>query len=280
MGVLGLLVPEVHGGLGGDEVFLVAAFEELGYAGAPGPLGESASIVAPLLAASDVRDGLLGAVLDGSAIVACSLDAGPVQFAQLADAFLLQGPHGPELARRDQVKVEPLPTVDCSRRSGTIRGSGIPIGSAPLDVELATLRATLAAASELVGLSMRMLDITTGYALGREQFGVSIGSFQSVKHMLADSLIAIEFARPAVWRAAVSLSSGDPDRVCHVSMAKALASDAARGMAKTAIQCHGAMGYTVEYNLHLFVKRAWARCADWGDSGLHTARVASSLGLR
>ena len=66
---------------------------------------------------------------------------------------------------------------------------------------------------------------------------------------------------------------------CHVSMAKVLASDAARRTAKSAIQCHGAMGYTVEYDLHLFVKRAWARCADWGDSDLHTARVASSLGI-
>jgi alkylation response protein AidB-like acyl-CoA dehydrogenase len=279
MGVLGLLVPEADGGLGCDELFLVAAFEEMGYAAAPGPIGDSATIVAPLLAASTLRDGLLREVIDGSAIVACSLDAGPVQFAQLADAFLIPGPNGPELARRDQVEVAPLPTIDSSRRSGLVSGSGLPLDAAPLDVEQATLRATLAAAAELVGLGMRMLDITTGYVLGREQFGVPIGSFQSVKHMLANSLIAVEFARPAVWRAAVSLSSGDPEMACHVSMAKVLASDAARRTAKSAIQCHGAMGYTVEYDLHLFVKRAWARCADWGDSDLHTARVASSLGI-
>jgi alkylation response protein AidB-like acyl-CoA dehydrogenase len=98
-----------------------------------------------------------------------------------------------------------------------------------------------------------------------------------VKHALANSLIKIEFARPAIWRAAASLSSGDPQAAWHVSMAKALASDAAREVAKTSIQCHGAMGYTVEYDLQLFAKRAWARCADWGDSEQHIARIANWL---
>jgi alkylation response protein AidB-like acyl-CoA dehydrogenase len=140
-------------------------------------------------------------------------------------------------------------------------------------------RATLAAAAELVGLSARMLDMTTEYVQSRRQFGVAIGSFQAVKHALANCLIQIEFARPAVWRAGLSLSNGDPDAASHVSMAKALASDAARQAAKTSIQCHGAMGYTVEYDLQLFVKRAWARCADWGDAEEHIARIADWLSV-
>ena len=129
----------------------------------------------------------------------------------------------------------------------------------------------LAAAAQLVGLGQRMLDMTVEYVKERKQFGVPIGSFQAVKHQLADSLKELRFARPAVWRAATTL---DP---VHVSMAKAMASDAASFTARRALQCHGAIGYTVEYELHRFLKQTWVLARAHGDAAWHRELIAKEL---
>jgi hypothetical protein len=106
---------------------------------------------------------------------------------------------------------------------------------------------------------------------------VPIGSFQAVKHHLADARIALEFARPLVYRAAWSLTRGDADASTHVSMAKSTASDAAVLAARRALQCHGAIGYSYEYDLHLFMKRTWALAAAWGDAAWHRDRVGRAI---
>jgi alkylation response protein AidB-like acyl-CoA dehydrogenase len=124
-----------------------------------------------------------------------------------------------------------------------------------------------------------MLEMTVEYVGSRTQFGVPVGSFQAVKHHLASALLQVEFAAPAVARAGFSLAAGEPDRARDVSVAKALASDAAQAVARTAVQCHGAIGYTTEYDLHLYAKRGWALAADWGSAAWHRARVAEHLGL-
>jgi alkylation response protein AidB-like acyl-CoA dehydrogenase len=98
-----------------------------------------------------------------------------------------------------------------------------------------------------------------------------------VKHHLADAALALEFARPAVWRAAWSVAHDLPSRQRDVSMAKAMASDAAERAGRKALQCHGAIGYTVEADLHLFLKRTWALARTWGTSAFHTDRVADAL---
>ena len=118
-----------------------------------------------------------------------------------------------------------------------------------------------------------MLDMTVDYAKERHQFGVPIGSFQAVKHQLADALKDLSFARPAVRRAAVTMSGTD------VSMAKAMASDAAETVGRVALQAHGAIGYTVEYDLHLYLKRAWALSRSWGTASAHRNRVADAIGV-
>jgi alkylation response protein AidB-like acyl-CoA dehydrogenase len=115
------------------------------------------------------------------------------------------------------------------------------------------------------------------YAKDRSQFGKPIGSFQAVKHHLADALVRVEFARPMVYRAAWSLSVGERDAGLHASMAKAMASDAATLAARTALQVHGAIGYTWEHDLQLWMKRAWALAASWGDAATHRARVLETL---
>jgi hypothetical protein len=131
--------------------------------------------------------------------------------------------------------------------------------------------AALAAAAQLVGLGQRMLDMTVDYVRERRQFGVPIGSFQAVKHQLADSLKELAFARPAVWRAAASLEPRD------ISMAKAMASDAASFVARRALQCHGAIGYTVEYDLHRYLKLTWVLARSFGDAAWHRDRIAKEL---
>ena len=113
-----------------------------------------------------------------------------------------------------------------------------------------------------------MLDLTVAYVTERRQFGVPIGSFQAVKHHLADALKELAFARPAVHRAAHSLATGADTRARDVSMAKAMASDAAWFVGRQALQCHGAIGYTVEHDLQLYLKRTWALAKAWGDAVL------------
>jgi alkylation response protein AidB-like acyl-CoA dehydrogenase len=138
-------------------------------------------------------------------------------------------------------------------------------------IEFGAEQATVAAAAQLIGLGQRMLDMTVGYVKQREQFGVPIGSFQAVKHQLADSLKELAFARPPVWRAASTLAP------CDVSMAKAMASDAASFVGRRALQCHGAIGYTVEYELHRFLKQTWVLARSFGDAAWHRDRIAKEL---
>ena len=126
-------------------------------------------------------------------------------------------------------------------------------------------------------MAERMIEMTAEYAREREQFGQPIGSFQAVKHLLADALLRLEFARPAVYRAAWSVAHGEPTRARDASMAKAFASEAARAAARVALQVHGAIGYTWEHDLHLWMKRAWALAAAWGDAAWHRERVAQWL---
>ena len=132
-------------------------------------------------------------------------------------------------------------------------------------------RLALGAAAQLVGLGQRMLDLTVDYVKQREQFGVPVGSFQAVKHHLADALMELAFARPAVWRAAATMAPRD------ISMAKAMASDASSFVAKQALQCHGAIGYTVEYDLHRYLKQTWALARTYGDAAWHRERIATLL---
>jgi alkylation response protein AidB-like acyl-CoA dehydrogenase len=137
----------------------------------------------------------------------------------------------------------------------------------------------LGTAAQLVGVGRRLLDLTVDYVGERKQFGVPIGSQQAVKHHLADAAMKLRFAAPAVYAASWALATGSPTASRDVSTAKALASDAARFTARQALQCHGAIGYTVEYDLHLYLKRAEALARTWGDAAWHRRRVAAALGI-
>jgi alkylation response protein AidB-like acyl-CoA dehydrogenase len=304
VGVLGTLVPEERGGLGLDENALVPVLEEIGYSGLPGPAAETIAVAAPLLAEA----GLWTA--DGGLVAVRAGDGDLIPYGEQAPRLVLDY----RVYERDQLVLEQCPAVDPLRplaRLTAIHGAGVALTGDSGSRETGWQRGVLGTAALLCGLSRRMLDMTVEYVKRREQYGVPVGSFQAIKHALADALVAVEFARPAVLAAAWAQSqtagsqaSGSPapesiaqstrssevnhaidrggidrDTARATSAAKVLASDAARRVARTAIQCHGAMGYTTEYDLHLFAKRVWALAPSWGGADWHRARIASQLGV-
>jgi len=216
-------------------------------------------------------------VAAGEVTVTASLGDPYVVYGESADQIVVDDDDLLYVVDRTDAMLTPSGGVDGSRRLAWVEWDpATPVGDEATR-HAAFDRGALGTAAQLVGLARRMLDLTVEYAKERKQFGVPIGSFQAVKHHLADSRIAIEFARPLVYRAAWSVTEGDPDASTHVSMAKALASDAAVLTASQALQCHGAIGYSYEYDLHLFMKRAWALAATWGDAAWHRARVGRAI---
>jgi alkylation response protein AidB-like acyl-CoA dehydrogenase len=270
LGLLGVVVPEGDGGLGLSHLVAVAALEECGWAGVPGPLVETAVVAAPLLAGRPELPDLLS----GQARTAVGTGSGPVPHASGADLVLLLDGAAATLVTSPQAT--PLEAVDGSRRVATVAGEGERLD---VDATTAHLRGALGSAALLCGLARRQLDLTVAYVKDRRQFGVPVGSFQAVKHPLADATVGAELAWPAVLQAAHALDEGDPDAAVRVSLAKALASDAAYAVSRACLQAHGAMAYTVEYDLHLYAKRTWALARDWGSSTDHRARIAAHLGL-
>jgi len=272
VGAVGTLVPEDRGGLGLDENALVPLLEEIGYRGLAVPAVETIAVAAPLL--DSVPDSMIAALLD---------DGNLLPFGQIAPLALLRRGPALRLYAQEELNLEPCVTVDDGRAMSRVLGAGGVAGVGnygteltrdPAVIEGAWQRGVLGTAAVLTGLTRRMLDMTVAYVRGREQFGVPVGSFQAIKHALADALVAIEFARPLVLAAGWAQASGAADANVLTSAAKARASDVARRVARTAIQCHGAMGYTTEYELHVFVKRAWALAPAWGDAAGHRALIA------
>jgi alkylation response protein AidB-like acyl-CoA dehydrogenase len=284
-GVTGALVAETAGGLGLDDNALPPVLNRIGFSGLPVPAVETVAVAAPLLAAAGHP--ALPDVLSGAALVTAQLDAAataglPVPFLQVADYVLLRGDDGAvRLHERAELDAEPLRSVDGSRQLARLRAgpAGGTVLAAPAAAEAAWRRGVLGTAAVLVGLAERMLSMTVGYVADRRQFGVPVGSFQAVKHRLADAYVAVEFARPAVLAAGWALAAAEDDAAEQASVAKVLASDAATAVAAAAIQCHGAIGYTTEYDLHLFAKRAWALAPSWGSARWHRRRLAGALGL-
>jgi alkylation response protein AidB-like acyl-CoA dehydrogenase len=265
-GVFGLLVPEDAGGLGLTELDSVLVLEELGRAAAPGPIAETAFVCAPVLDRPGVADG---------AVAAVAAEGGYVADADVADVLIVvDGDSARVLEGVGELTRQP--TVDPSRPLFSLPGAS---GEALEDVAVAGLRdrAVLASAAQLVGASQHMLEAAVEYAKTRKQFGREIGSFQALKHQLADLMLAVEFARPLVYRAAYSLAEGTSTASRDVSAAKVNAAQAGEQAARTAIQIHGAIGYTDELDLQYWLKRVWWLVPYWGDAIHHRARVAAAV---
>jgi len=122
-----------------------------------------------------------------------------------------------------------------------------------------------------------LLELSVAHALQRTQFGRPIGSFQAVKHRLADVAIALEFARPLVAEAADALTEGRATAARDTSAAKVAATDAATLAARAALQVHGAIGYTQEHDLHLWLTKVRALSGAWGSQSAHRTRLLAAL---
>jgi alkylation response protein AidB-like acyl-CoA dehydrogenase len=256
IGVVGMLAPEPAGGLGLTFVDLVLVLEETGRHAVPEPIVETAAFGVPLLGRTDLTVGA------------------SEQWVPWADSVDVIFTAAGRFERADVVLV-PRPSVDGARRLFEVHGTPAALDAA--DVRAAYNRGVCGIAAQQCGLADRMLEMTAGYVRERRQFGVSVGSFQAVKHHLANARIALEFARPLVYRAAASIAADDADVGVHVSMAKVKADAAAYQSGRAALQCHGAIGYTTEYDLHLFLKRSWALGRSWGDTKFHHGRVVRAI---
>ena len=279
LGVMGMLAPESDGGLGLGEVDLVLVLEECGRFAVPEPVVETAAIAVPLL--RDAHSPEVRAVAGGERLVALGLHDAPfVVGADVAHRLLMEREGELHVVDRRDVTLAPKASIDGARRlavvhwtpSSTTRLLDAP--AAALVLADARDRAAVGFAAQLVGLGRAMIDRTVDYVKARHQFGKPVGSFQAVKHHLADAQVALDMAAPAVYRAAWSLQHRTADRSLHASMAKVVASDAASLAARMALQCHGAIGYAYENDLHLWMKRAWALGAD---AGWHRARVGNAI---
>jgi alkylation response protein AidB-like acyl-CoA dehydrogenase len=262
LGVTALAIPEKFDGIDAHPVDLVVALERLGRWCVPGPVAESIA-VAPVLLATDDR---CAALASGELISTVAL---PPHVPRAVDAdaaglVLLATDDGvTEAAAGDCYQ-----SVDPSRRLYDVTATG---EAWQADVNRAYKFGALATAAQLVGAAEALRDAAVDYAKQRSQFGRAIGSYQAIKHKLADVHIAIELARPLVYGAALTLASRD------VSAAKAAASEAGLLAARASLQTHGAIGFTQEHDLSLWLLRVQALRSAWGDPEAHRRRVLEAL---
>lgn len=268
LGVTALAVPERFGGIDAHPVDLVVALERIGHWCVPGPVTESIS-VAPVLMADDDRAERLAS---GELIATVALPPAMPRAvdAEAAGLTLLaaDGVVSDATAQRCHASVDP------SRRLYDVTGCG---DGRPADVDRAYEVGALATAAQLVGAGQALLSASVDYAKQRTQFGRVIGSYQAIKHKLADVHIALELARPLLYGAALSLAAGSSEAARDVSAAKVAAADAARLAARNALQTHGAIGFTAEHDLSIWLLRVQALRSAWGDPAAHRRRVLEAL---
>ena len=282
-GVIGMTASEDAGGMGMTELDVLLPLEEIGYAALPGPIVDTVAVGIPLLEAAGTdaqKERWIGPAAAGEARIVVSFeDRLIVPHASSADVLIAERAGAAFCVPIADASVTPECSVDRARNLGRVSFERAAQYRMREDVDLAALfalsreRAALGAAAQLLGLSRRMLDMAVQYAKDREQFGKPIGAQQAIKHRLANALIQQEFARPAVYRAGWSMATSSRDAEVDVSLAKIYAGQAAKFVAKEALQVHGAIGYTIECDLHMWMKRAWALAAAHGDAAHHRERV-------
>ncbi len=313
LGVLGLSVPEADGGVGGTLVDQAVAIEELGARLACGPLFGTVYLAIPALVAAPsgpARDELLGELVEGrrTAAVAVADQAGvfdpdavsvtaegdavsgtvsQVVDGGIADVLLVaaRGSDGVALYAVDADGVErtPLATLDLSRSEANITFSNAPAtliagpDETPRVLNHALQVGSALLAVEQVGAAQHLLDLSVEYAKSRLQFGRPIGSFQAVKHRLADLLVDVEHARSTAYHAIWALTDGSDDAALATSIAQAVCSAAGSHVATDTIQVHGGIGFTWEHQAHLYYKRATTNAVLLGSAEQQRDRVAAMV---
>ena len=286
LGWPGIVVPEEDGGQGLGLVELCVLLEELGYAVTATPLLSTALAALaiseagspdqraawlPRLAAGEIT-GAFGVAVDGVAeLVSDAAEAAVIVLVEDGAARLLTS---------EDADVEPVATIDPTRRYARVSaaaGAGEPL---PGDAEGVLDRAAIAVSAELTGLCQRGLDMSVAYAKDRKQFDTPVGAFQAVAHQCAQMLRHTESARSATYYGAWA-ADAEPSRVPEAAaLAKAAASDAGREVTASAIQVHGGIGFTWEADVHWLFKRAQMDAALFGSAGVHRKRLARLAGAK
>ncbi len=190
-------------------------------------------------------------------------------------------PLSPEQASSEQASSEP-PSPEPASSAPSPSGPASPGQRPAAGTAAARLldRGAAAYSAEMLGGAARVLEMATGYAKERVQFGRPIGSFQAVKHRCADMLVDVEGMVSTAYYAAWCVSVDDPDRSVAASTAKVWCSDAARRVMASGLQVHGGIGFTWDHDLHLFLKRAQLDQVVFGDATFHRERLAGLLRAR
>jgi len=305
VGVAALAVPEEYGGAGYSLFETHVALEELGAALTPSPLLGSGVLTAAVLLRSGDRATcaeLLPGIAEGSTVGALGWGAGwPITAdawtgAELrdgrlhghvelvldgdtADVLLVLARDGGGLSlvrvdpRQPEVRRTPTPAMDQTLRFATVEldgAAGQPVATGA-EAWLPSVRdvVCVAVTALQVGALQRCLDLTVAYAKQREQFGRPIGSFQALKHRMADMLVDVETSRSVSWAAAWSASVHAPDLAEKAALAKAWCSEALTRVAEETVQLHGGIAITWEHDAHLYLKRAHALAHLFGSPTEH-----------
>lgn len=283
MGLFGVRAPEASGGMGLTDVDFVLLAQEAGHAALPEPLVEQAALAVPALAEladEPAAAGLLPALAAGRARIAVTHPQNPrAAVPPGVSHWLMCSAESVTLAESGVVRAAAAPSVDAGRRlfGPACAAQGAQIlarGSRAAGLSERLLnRGAVFTAAQCLGLAERLLAIAAAYARERTQFGRPIGSYQAIKHQLASAAVQLEFSRPVVYAAVTGVHSAAPAALAAASHAKLAAAAAADLAARTAIQVHGAMGYSWELDLHFYMKRAWALAGSWGDHSFHARRL-------
>lgn len=307
IGLAGVGLPEEVGGLGGLAEILAVA-EELGATLAPVPFISSTVLAGQILsgcgdAAAPFLERIAGGEIAAPAVtnsrglwspaaVGCTLNGhtvtGSVRFVPFgasADFFVVAvtSSAGIEVAvvEAEDASVTALPSLDFTRPSATVSFSTAPAtvlttdGSGEQACTDGVDVALLATGADQLGGSQRCFDMTLEYIKVRKQFNREIGSFQAIKHRMADALMLVEMARSGLEK--VTWGAVD-DLGAEASVIKAWGSDSYNAIAAEAIQLHGGIGFTWEHDAHLYFRRARYDAAFLGDATVHRERVATLLG--
>lgn len=308
-GLMGLGFAEESGGQGGGAIELAILFEEIGLTAAPSG-AILAGNCAALSFAAQLPEGLshFAKVLSGESSLALCSHAGRLPTSNLSAEgdklsgsveLVLNAPEADQLlvlitenaglalwlvdSSASGVSIKPRKLIDRTRHYGdvsltNVRGTNLGvITQAAADRAIARLALSIAA--ETLGLCKKMLDMTVDYAKQREQFGVKIGSFQAVKHACAEIVVDIEAAYSGIYYTAWAIDNNEADADLHAWIVKAFCADMGFRIAESALKLHGAIGYTWEYDLHYYYKRAKSNLELFGSPKQYREKIAKKLPL-
>lgn len=301
LGLAGVAIPEALGGAGLGMVELAILAEEAGRRTAALPLLASLALAAPAILAggSDEQKARLLPRLASGDLVASLAEAAPgatwidgaltgaalhVPHGADADMFVVATDNHVAIVERSApgLGITPLTSMDQTRPYARLDFGGVraePLADPRAAMHAAFTTGWLAIAADALGGAQACLDRTVAYAQERVQFGRAIGSFQAVKHRLADMMVTIEQARSAVYWAACAIDEGSDEAGFAVHAAKAFACDTYSHCAGEMIQLHGGIGFTWEHDAHLYLKRARSNASLLGTPDWHREQVAGLAGL-